>query len=314
MNAPGEDQAIRPRRPGGRQHRPPRALQLLHRRPAPGDAVLRRRPRRHARPVPLPGLENIWLNFGRTQVHMPSRAVPPKAEVLARHGRLRRAEPRGPGEAPGARRQGDEAGRAATGEKFSYTVKKDCIEATCPWGNRVRCHAPAPEFGQIELGLAYVDFDVRRDTAEGIARFYSEVMQRAGAGLPKKGAPRWQHRPQPAASTSPRPKSPLAGVRQPPHPGLHRRLRHARTTGSRSATSSPWRPTPTSGASSGSWTRRTASKLFQIEHEVRSMKHRLFNRPLVNRNHAHHQHDLRVRAGRFPRPVLDQAPAPLPGR
>ena len=27
-------------------------------------------------------------------------------------------------------------------------------------------------------------------------------------------------------------------------------------------------------------------KLFQIEHEVRSMKHRLFNRPLVNRNHG----------------------------
>ena len=27
-------------------------------------------------------------------------------------------------------------------------------------------------------------------------------------------------------------------------------------------------------------------KLFQIEHEVRSMKHRLFARPLVNRNHG----------------------------
>ena len=31
---------------------------------------------------------------------------------------------------------------------------------------------------------------------------------------------------------------------------------------------------------------RDARKLFQIEHEVRSMKHRLFNRPLVNRNHG----------------------------
>ena len=26
-------------------------------------------------PYLFPGLENIWLNFGRTQVHMPSRAV-----------------------------------------------------------------------------------------------------------------------------------------------------------------------------------------------------------------------------------------------
>ena len=31
-------------------------------------------------PYLFPGMENIWLNFGRTQVHMPSRAVPPKAE------------------------------------------------------------------------------------------------------------------------------------------------------------------------------------------------------------------------------------------
>jgi hypothetical protein len=31
---------------------------------------------------------------------------------------------------------------------------------------------------------------------------------------------------------------------------------------------------------------RDGRKLFQIEHEVRSMKHRLFARPLVNRNHG----------------------------
>ncbi|HWM42958.1 MAG TPA: glyoxalase/bleomycin resistance/dioxygenase family protein, partial [Burkholderiales bacterium] len=31
---------------------------------------------------------------------------------------------------------------------------------------------------------------------------------------------------------------------------------------------------------------RDGKKLFQIEHEVRSMKHRLFARPLVNRNHG----------------------------
>ena len=41
----------------------------------------------------------------------------------------------------------------------------------------MRCHAPAPEFGRTELGLAYVDFDVPPGTAEGIARFYHEVMR-----------------------------------------------------------------------------------------------------------------------------------------
>src|SRR5213080_1963125 len=33
-------------------------------------------------PYIFPGMENIWLNFGRTQVHMPSRAVPPRTERL----------------------------------------------------------------------------------------------------------------------------------------------------------------------------------------------------------------------------------------
>src|SRR5262252_7373959 len=33
-------------------------------------------------PYIFPGMENIWLNFGRTQVHMPSRAVPPRFEKL----------------------------------------------------------------------------------------------------------------------------------------------------------------------------------------------------------------------------------------
>ena len=44
--------------------------------------------------------------------------------------------------------------------KFSFSRQKDTVEATCPWGNRVRCHAPSPEFGRTELGLVYVDFDV----------------------------------------------------------------------------------------------------------------------------------------------------------
>src|SRR6059058_458599 len=33
-------------------------------------------------PYLFTGLENMWVNFGRTQCHLPSRAVPPRAEVL----------------------------------------------------------------------------------------------------------------------------------------------------------------------------------------------------------------------------------------
>jgi hypothetical protein len=58
--------------------------------------------------------------------------------------------------------------------KFSWREKDGAVEATCPWGNRVRCHAPAPEFGRTELGIAYVDFDV----PHGHARGHRALLQR----------------------------------------------------------------------------------------------------------------------------------------
>src|SRR4051812_14382287 len=33
-------------------------------------------------PYIFTGLDNMWINFGRTQIHMPSRGSHPKAEVL----------------------------------------------------------------------------------------------------------------------------------------------------------------------------------------------------------------------------------------
>src|ERR1044072_7235460 len=67
-------------------------------------------------PYLFPGLENIWLNFGRTQVHMPSRAA--EDEEAARDGGHRRAEPGGPGDAPRIRRQGDAARRGRQAKVF----------------------------------------------------------------------------------------------------------------------------------------------------------------------------------------------------
>src|SRR5262245_64932680 len=36
-------------------------------------------------PYLFTGLENMWVNFGRTQVHLPSRAMPPRAERSEEH-------------------------------------------------------------------------------------------------------------------------------------------------------------------------------------------------------------------------------------
>src|ERR1700704_653165 len=127
-------------------------------------------------PYIFTGLENIWFNFGRTQVHMPSRAVPPKTErlrgtagfVVPSLGELKKR----------LEYAGNEIKRVLPDRKthFAWQEKAGGVEATDPWGTRVRCHAPAPEYGPIELGLAYVDFDVPPGTTDGIARFYNEVM------------------------------------------------------------------------------------------------------------------------------------------
>jgi hypothetical protein len=164
--------------------------------------------------------------------------------------------------------------------KFSFAEKGDCIEATCPWGNRFRCHAPSPEFGRTELGLVYVDFDVPPGTTEAIARFYNEVMK-APARASKGKAAVSVGRDQKLLFTET--EKPL-----PEYDGHHVQIYIADFS-----TPYDWlkaRELITMETDQHEWRfewladPRDGRKLFQIEHEVRSMKHPLFGRPLVNRN------------------------------
>ena len=232
-------------------------------------------------PYIFPGMENIWLNFGRTQVHMPSRAVPPKAERL--RGTAGFVVPSLEDLAKRLEYAGKEMKRVVGDARaFSYIVKKDCVEATDPWGTRVRCHAPSPEYGPIDLGLAYVDFDVPPGTTEGIARFYNEVME-APATASKGRAVVRIDRHQKLMFTETKAK-------QPEYDGHHIQIYIADFS-----KSYKWlleRGLITMETDEAEWRfqwivdPKDGRKLFQIEHETRSMKHRLFNRPLVNRNHG----------------------------
>ncbi len=231
-------------------------------------------------PYIFPGLENIWLNFGRTQVHMPSRAVPPRAERL--RGTAGFVVP----SLEDLKRRLDYAGKEMkrvvpdVRNKFSFQVKPDCIEATDPWGTRVRCHAPSPEFGATDLGLVYVDFDVPPGTAQGIARFYTEVMKSpARAAEGRAVVPVGKNQKLLFTETA----APL-----PDYDGHHIQVYIADFSG-------PYRwlkerDLITLETDESEWRfqwivdPRDARKLFQIEHEVRSLKHRLYARPLVNRN------------------------------
>ena len=108
------------------------------------------------------GLNNMWINFGEQQFHLPTRPpqvidgyiglVTPDLDVLEK--RLQSV-------ADGLK-----------GSKFSCTRKADHLLVTCPWGNRYRCYASRAEFGDMAVGMPYVEFLVPPGAMEGILRFY----------------------------------------------------------------------------------------------------------------------------------------------
>ncbi|MDO9061301.1 MAG: hypothetical protein Q7U92_20080, partial [Bradyrhizobium sp.] len=110
---------------------------------------------------------NMWINVGRSQFHLPSGAP----QVLRGHTGIVIAGR----EALLARLAA--VAKKLDGTAFAFSEHNDYVEATCPWGNRVRCHEPdAARFGRITLGIPYVEFDVPVGTAKGIAAFYPEIM------------------------------------------------------------------------------------------------------------------------------------------
>jgi hypothetical protein len=231
-------------------------------------------------PYLFTGLDNMWVNFGRTQVHLPSRGGSPQRLRGLAHFVLPDLD------AVAARivHAREEMRRVAPerSHAFDATIGDGVIDLTCPWGNRIRCHPPSREWGGVELGLVCLEFDVPAGTAEGIARFYQEVM----------GAP---------ARVQDRTAIVRAGAfqalrfretdKQPEaYDGHHFAIYLADFSGpyawlrergllSKDADPHEWRLEWICDPHDG-------RRLFQVEHEVRSLKHPLYNRPLVNRNPA----------------------------
>ena len=119
-------------------------------------------------PYMMTGTSNMWVNVGNSQFHLPTGkavvapgivtglVVPHLGELLARLERVRK----------------DLAGTA-----FAFTEHADGVNVTCPWGNRLTCHAPDhARFGAVRLGLAYSEFEVSRGQADAIAKFYADMV------------------------------------------------------------------------------------------------------------------------------------------
>ncbi|MGH7778558.1 MAG: hypothetical protein ACREQR_01855 [Candidatus Binataceae bacterium] len=225
-------------------------------------------------PYLMTGGANMWVNVGRNQFHLPTNEpqvlrghtgiVVPDREALVR--RLERIRKR------------------LEGTSFDFTVDEGFVEARCPWGNRIRCFAPNERFGRITLGIAYVEFDVPKGAAEGIARFYREVMDAKAAasedddgGFARVEVGIGQHL-----------MFRETGRALPSYDGHHIQIYVAdfsaphrklldRGLITEESDQHQYRFKDLADPESG-------TTLFTIEHEVRSMRHPLFMRPLVNRN------------------------------
>ena len=226
-------------------------------------------------PYLMTGVTNMWVNVGRSQFHLPTG----KPQVLRGHTGLVI-----PNRDTLVRRLGA-VKKPLEGTRFAFTEHNDYVDAVCPWGNRIRCYAPGERFGRMMLGMPYVELEVPRGTAlDGIARFYREMLSthadvgedergrfaRAGVGAGQHMIFRETDAAAPAFDGH------HVAIYLADFSGPHRRLLE-RGLITEESDRHQYRFENIVDMDDG-------RVLFTIEHEVRSMRHPLYARPLVNRN------------------------------
>ena len=226
-------------------------------------------------PYLMTGTNNMWVNVGKSQFHLPTG----KPQVLRGVTGLVVAD------VPALRERLTRVAPQLAGTAFATRdLDANTIEATSPWGNRLRLHAPdTARFGPVVLGMAYVEFDVRPGTAAGIAEFYRSIIE-APARVVDEPAGRA------AVVTVGHYQSFVfrENPKEEVYDGNHVQVYLCNFSG-------PYRKLLERGLISQESNQhqyrfvdivdlKTGDVLYKIDHEVRSMTHPMFARPLVNRD------------------------------
>lgn len=126
-------------------------------------------------PYRMTGSGNMWVNIGAQQFHLPTTDPTPfpgevgliVPNLDAVRDRLKRVAPK------------------LKGSEFSWKDGKAAITATDPWGRRIRLHPAGRLPGMMNLALAYVELWVAPGSVQAIGDFYEQVLeapvQRSGA-------------------------------------------------------------------------------------------------------------------------------------
>jgi hypothetical protein len=184
-------------------------------------------------PYMMTSVDNMWINVGsKSQFHLPTGkdqklrgrtalVIPGREQLMRRLGNMK---------------------KPLEGTQYGFTEHNDHVDVTCPWGNTMVVYEPAARFGDMQMGMPYVEFDVPVGAAKGIAAFYAKVFD---------------------TMTSVENGTAHVSVGKGPE------LLFKETD--------KYRFLDIVDPESG-------KKLFQIEHEVRSITHPMYLRPLLNRN------------------------------
>ncbi len=221
------------------------------------------------------GVENMWINVGRSQFHLPTGkpqvvggatglVIEEREALLARLAAVR---------------------PHLDGTRFAFAERANHVEAVSPWGNVFRIHEPGPGFGNATLGMPYVEFAVPRGTAAGIERFYRTVMgARVEAGRVMVSPDQFL-----AFRES---DAPVAA-----HDGNHVQISLHDFSGPHRWLAARGLVTEESDAHQYRFQNLVDPEdgrlLFTVEHETRSMKHPMFGRVLVNRDPGQTQRGYR---------------------
>jgi catechol 2,3-dioxygenase-like lactoylglutathione lyase family enzyme len=210
--------------------------------------------------------DNMWINLGQEQFHLPTGppqivrgtvglVVPDLDALLLRLASVQ---------------------KRLSGTEFSFTQEAGAVAVVSPWGNRLRCHAP----GLTKLGIAYVAFQVPSGTAAGIARFYERIV---GAPAVCEGG---EARVRVGGRQSLVFRENAADL--PPYDGHHIAVYVADFSGPYGRLAERGLISEENGEFQYRFTDIVdpdgGRVLFTVEHEVRSLTHPMFRRPLVNRN------------------------------
>jgi hypothetical protein len=231
-------------------------------------------------PYLVTGVVNMWVNIGRSQFHLPI------GEPQVMRGRVGLVVP----SLDQLVQRLDMVQKHLAGTRFGYKAgngkSNRYVDVTCPWGNQIRCHAPEEKFGPILLGMPYVEFDVPAGTADGIARFYSEVfgalskVEKANGGSAAK------------ISVGPQQKLVFRETKKKiaDYDGHHLQLYVADFSGPYKRLLKHKMITQESNQHQyrflDIFDPKNGKALFRLEHEIRSMTHPLYARPMINRNPA----------------------------